>query len=257
MNSPSGEAELELKTDIESGMNDEIKKIRAVYFIGIGGIGMSAIAKFFQSNGIRVSGYDRSETVLIKELEAEGIDVHFDENVEIIPKDVDLVVYTPAVPMDHKEFVFYQQNGYKVLKRSDVLQMITRSSFNICVAGTHGKTTTTTMIAHLLRDSGYGCNAFLGGISVNYGTNFWGSEKNVCVIEADEYDRSFLRLSPDVALISSMDPDHLDIYGTEEALQDAFIEFGKKVKPGGLLLNKFWLKRGAELKADQHLVYSL
>ena len=140
MNSPSGETELELKTDIESGMNDEIKKIRAVYFIGIGGIGMSAIAKFFQSNGIRVSGYDRSETGLIKELEAEGIDVHFDENVEIIPKDVDLVVYTPAVPMDHKEFVFYQQNGYKVLKRSDVLQMITRSSFNICVAGTHVRT---------------------------------------------------------------------------------------------------------------------
>ena len=134
---------------------------------------MSAIARFFHSNGIRVSGYDRSETDLIKELEAEGIEIHFDENVEMIPKDVDMVVYTPAVPKDHKELVFYRQNGYKVVKRSDVLQMITKSSFNICVAGTHGKTTTTTMIAHLLRDSGYGCNAFLGGISVNYGTNFW------------------------------------------------------------------------------------
>src|ERR1051326_8363288 len=175
-------------------MNDEIKKIRSVYFIGIGGIGMSAIARFFQSNGIRVSGYDRSETGLIKELETEGMEIHSDENVEMIPKDVDLVVYTPAVPKDHKELVFYQQSGYKVVKRSDVLQMITKSSFNICVAGTHGKTTTTTMIAHLLRDSGYGCNAFLGGISVNYGTNFWSQaptgasepgERNVCVVEAD------------------------------------------------------------------------
>jgi UDP-N-acetylmuramate--alanine ligase len=238
-------------------MNDEIKKIRSVYFIGIGGIGMSAVARFFHSNGIMVSGYDRSETGLIKELEAEGIQIHFDENVEMIPKDVDIVVYTPAVPKDHKELVFYQQNGYKVVKRSDVLQMITKSSFNICVAGTHGKTTTTTMIAHLLRDSGYGCNAFLGGISVNYGTNFWGSESNVCVVEADEYDRSFLKLDPDVAVISSMDPDHLDIYGTAKAMEEAFIDFSKKIKEGGLLLSKFGLKRGKDLEARRHLTYSL
>ena len=238
-------------------MNDEIKKIRSVYFIGIGGIGMSAIARFFHSNGIRVSGYDRGETGLIKELEAEGIRIHFDENVEMIPKDVDLVVYTPAVPRDHKELVFYEQNGYKVVKRSDVLQMITKSSFNICVAGTHGKTTTTTMIAHLLRDSGYGCNAFLGGISVNYGTNFWGSERNVCVVEADEYDRSFLKLDPDVAVISSMDPDHLDIYGTAQAMEEAFVDFSKKIKPGGLLISKFGLKRGKDLAASRHLTYSL
>jgi len=238
-------------------MNDEIKKIRSVYFIGIGGIGMSALARFFHSNGIAVSGYDRIETALVKELEAEGIEVHFDEDLEKIPKDVNLVVYTPAVPKDHKEFGFYQQNGYRVVKRSDVLQMITKSSFNICVAGTHGKTTTTTMIAHLLRDSGYGCNAFLGGISVNYGTNFWGSERNVCVIEADEYDRSFLKLDPDVAVISAMDPDHLDIYGTAQAMEDAFIDFSKKIKPGGLLISKFGLKRGKELKASEHLTYSL
>ena len=238
-------------------MNDEIKKIRSVYFIGIGGIGMSALARFFHSNGIAVSGYDRIETALVKELEAEGIEVHFDEDLEKIPKDVNLVVYTPAVPKDHKEFVFYQQNGYRVVKRSDVLQMITKSSFNICVAGTHGKTTTTTMIAHLLRDSGYDCNAFLGGISVNYGTNFWGSERNVCVIEADEYDRSFLKLDPDVAVISAMDPDHLDIYGTAQAMEDAFIDFSKKIKPGGLLISKFGLKRGKELKANEHLTYSL
>jgi len=257
---------LKLKTDIELRMNDEIKKIRSVYFIGIGGIGMSAIARFFHSNGIKVSGYDRSETELIKELEAEGLEIHFDENVEVIPKDVDIVVYTPAVPKDHRELVFYQQHGYKVVKRSDVLQMITKSSFNICVAGTHGKTTTTTMIAHLLRDSGYGCNAFLGGISVNYGTNFWsqtpagaseGNDKNVCVVEADEYDRSFLKLDPDIAVISSMDPDHLDIYGTAQAMEEAFIDFSEKMKPGGLLISKFGLKRGKDLQARRHLTYSL
>src|SRR5258706_12315123 len=191
-------------------MNDELKKIKSVYFIGIGGIGMSAIARFFDSIGVKVSGYDKTETALTKELQKKGIDVHYEENIELIPKDVDLVVYTPAIPGDHEELLYYKQNGFKVIKRSDVLQIITNSSFNICVAGTHGKTTTTTMIAHLLRDSGYGCNAFLGGISVNYGTNFWSrtpaeasenSERNVSVIEADEYDRSFLKLSPDVAII--------------------------------------------------------
>jgi UDP-N-acetylmuramate--alanine ligase len=238
-------------------MNDEIKKIKSVYFIGIGGIGMSAIARFFHANGIKVSGYDRSESGLVHELEAEGIPVHFEEKTEYIPKDVDLVVYTPAIPTDHKELDFYQKNGYRVMKRSDVLQMITESSFNICVAGTHGKTTITTMIAHLLRNSGYGCNAFLGGISVNYGTNFWSSEKNVCVVEADEYDRSFLKLSPDIAVISAMDPDHLDIYGTAQAMEQAFIDFSHKVKPGGLLLSKFGLRRGKDLTAGKHQTYSL
>lgn len=238
-------------------MNDELKKIRSVYFIGIGGIGMSAIARYFQSQGVEVSGYDKTSTGLTKELEQSGIAVHYEENVDIIPKHVQLVVYTPAVPKDHKELVYYQQNGYKVVKRSDVLQMITESSFNICIAGTHGKTTITTMIAHLLRDSGYGCNAFLGGISVNYATNFWVSEKNVCVVEADEYDRSFLKLSPDIAIISAMDPDHLDIYGTAETMEQAFIDFSRKVKPGGLLISKLGLKRGKELKADRHWTYSL
>lgn len=218
---------------------------------------MSAIARFFHSKGITVSGYDKTETELVKQLKEQGIDVHFKEDVDAVPKDVDLVVYTPAVPGDHKELVFYQQNGYRVVKRSDVLQMITESSFNICVAGTHGKTTITTMIAHLLRDSGYGCNAFLGGISVNYETNFWSSEKNVCVVEADEYDRSFLKLTPDIAVISAMDPDHLDIYGTAEAMEQAFIDFSKKIRPGGSLVSKFGLKRGSELKATNHLRYSL
>ena len=218
---------------------------------------MSALARYFQSQKKRVSGYDKTSTVLTKTLEQSGIVIHYEDSVELAPKDVQLVVYTPAVPKTHKELLFYQEHGYTVMKRSEVLGLISSSSFNICVGGTHGKTTITTMIAHLLRDSGYGCNAFLGGISVNYNSNFWSDERNVCVIEADEYDRSFLRLSPDVAVISSMDPDHLDIYGTEEALQDAFIEFGKKVKSGGLLLNKFGLKRGSELTADQHLTYSL
>jgi UDP-N-acetylmuramate--alanine ligase len=228
-----------------------------VYFIGIGGIGMSAVAGYFHSNGIKVSGYDKTQTPLTKELEQAGINIHYEENTEMIPKEAKLVVYTPAIPKEHNELVYYQQNGYKVVKRSDVLQMITESFFNICVAGTHGKTTISTMIAHLLRDSGYGCNAFLGGISGNYGTNFWSSEKNCCVIEADEYDRSFLKLSPDVAVISSMDADHLDIYGTAVEMENSFIEFSSKIKAGGLLLSKFGLKRGKEFKADKNVKYSL
>ena len=247
-------------------MNDEFKKIRSVYFIGIGGIGMSAIARYFHAKGIKVSGYDITVTTLTKELESSGIKVYYEENINKVPKEVELVVYTPAIPKENKELVFYRQNGYKLMKRSDVLQIITESSFNICVAGTHGKTTITTMIAHLLRDSGYGCNAFLGGISVNYGTNFWSqiptgvsesNEKNICVIEADEYDRSFLKLSPDVAVITAMDADHLDIYGTAESMENSFIEFSNKVKSGGLLISKFGLKRGKELRAENQLTYSL
>jgi UDP-N-acetylmuramate--alanine ligase len=238
-------------------MNEELKNIRSVYFIGIGGIGMSALARFFHSKGMEVSGYDRTESALTKELEQGGIKVHYHENVDEIPRDVQLVVYTPAVPADHRELVFYRQQGYKVVKRSDVLQLITASSLNICVAGTHGKTTITTLVAHLLRDSGYGCNAFLGGISVNYGTNFWSSEKNVCVVEADEYDRSFLKLNPDIAVITAMDPDHLDIYGTAEAMEQAFIDFSGKIKSGGLLISKYGLKRTTALTADRHWTYSL
>ena len=194
---------------------------------------MSAIARFFQSGGVKVSGYDKTPTPLTRELEASGIAVHYEENTALIPTAPDLIVYTPAVPAAHAELVYYREHGFSVVKRSDVLQLISKSSFNICIAGTHGKTTITTMTAHLLRDSGFGCNAFLGGIAVNYGSNFWSSEKNVCVIEADEYDRSFLKLSPDVAVITAMDADHLDIYGTAEAMEEAFIGFSKAVKPGG------------------------
>lgn len=232
-----------------------INDIKTIYFIGIGGIGMSAIARYFLSIGKNVSGYDRTETVITKQLEAEGIAVHYHEDLNLIPKEVEYVVYTPAIPKEHKELLFYQNNGYNVVKRSDILGVITQGSYNICVAGTHGKTTTSTMIAHLLRDTGYGCNAFLGGISANYNTNFWSNERNVCVIEADEYDRSFLKLSPDVAIVTAMDADHLDIYGTEENVKDAFRQFAQKVKPGGLLVKKFGLDMN--LKADQTMIYSL
>ena len=262
-----------MKDDMtEKDNNFSLAAVSSVYFIGIGGIGMSAIARWFHAWGKKVSGYDKTESTLTKELQQEGIDVHYEENVALIPKDASLVVYTPAVPEDHAELVYYRENAYQVVKRSDVLGLITESSFNICIAGTHGKTTTTTMVAHILRDSGYGCNAFLGGISGNYGTNFWShmptgvpgsSEKNVCVVEADEYDRSFLKLNPDVAVITAMDPDHLDIYGTAEAMEQAYIDFAKKIRAAGLLVSKFGIKRGRELtavfteKCSRHLTYSL
>ena len=231
--------------------------VKRVYFLGIGGIGMSALARFFNTNGAAVSGYDKTETVLTKKLVAEGIAIHYEDNIEFIDKEAELVVYTPAVPKDHKELNYFLQNNYNLVKRSEVLGAITNSSYNICVAGTHGKTTTSTMVAHILRHSGYGCNAFLGGIAVNYNSNFWASKKNVSVVEADEYDRSFLKLSPDVAIISSMDPDHLDIYGTAENLEQAFIDFSARIKPGGLLLSKYGLKRTEDLKAHEHLTFHL
>jgi UDP-N-acetylmuramate--alanine ligase len=235
----------------------DIKDITRIYFIGIGGIGMSALARYFKIHGREVSGYDKTPTTLTDQLSSEGIKVHYEDNIELIDRKAQLVVYTPAVPADLQELRYYIQNNYAVAKRSDVLGAITKSSFNICVAGTHGKTTTSTMVAHILRHSGYGCNAFLGGIAVNYNSNFWSSERNVCVVEADEYDRSFLKLSPDVAVITAMDADHLDIYGTPEAVQQAFIDFSGKLKPGGLLLSKFGLQKDKELKADRHTRYSL
>ena len=234
----------------------ELNNIQKIYFVGIGGIGMSALARYYKSKNYAVSGYDKTSTPLTQLLEKEGIDIHYNENVDIIPKDVEVVVYTPAIPKEHAELVYYKQHGYKVVKRSDVLQWITESSFNVCVGGTHGKTTVTSMIAHILRDTGFGCNAFLGGIAANYNTNFWSSEKNVSVVEADEYDRSFLKLVPDVAVITSMDPDHLDIYGTPEEVEKAFIQFSQKVKPNGCLVTKHGLKRGDELKAANHYTYS-
>lgn len=235
----------------------ELKKIHRIYFVGIGGIGMSAIARFFNEKGVKVSGYDKTSTGLTQQLEAEGIDIHYSEDLDKIDKAANLVVYTPAIPATQKELVYYRENGYEVVKRSDVLQEITRELFAITVAGTHGKTTVSTMIAHILRHTGYGCNAFLGGISSNYGKNFWSSERQVAVIEADEYDRSFLKLSPDIAVLTAMDPDHLDIYGTEQAVVDAFIQYTKNIKPNGTLLARHGLPHGAELEGDNKLFYSL
>ncbi len=217
---------------------------------------MSAIARYFLSRGVRVSGYDKTSTPLTQTLTAEGAGIHYEENTDRIPKDVDLVVYTPAVPAQHAELEYYRENGYKVVKRSDVLKIITESSFNICVAGTHGKTTISTMIAHMLRHTGYGCNAFLGGISANYQSNFWSSERNVCVVEADEYDRSFLKLTPDVAVVTATDADHLDIYGTPAEVENAFVEFSKKIKPGGCLIVKHGLKRKKDFEAEKQMTYA-
>lgn len=231
------------------------RPIKSVYFLGIGGIGMSALARYYNSRKVKVSGYDKTATALTDTLVREGIAVHFKDDVELLDKDAEVVVYTPAIPADHKELNFYKSNGYTLLKRSQVLGSITANNFNICVAGTHGKTTTSSMIAHVLRDSGFGCNAFLGGIAANYDTNFWASEKNVCVAEADEYDRSFLQLTPDIAVVTAMDADHLDIYGDEKHMQDAFIQFTGKIKTGGLLISKLGIKRDDEFVASNKTTY--
>ncbi|KAA5537310.1 UDP-N-acetylmuramate--L-alanine ligase [Taibaiella lutea] len=234
-----------------------IDSIQKVYFVGIGGIGMSALARFFNERGAEVKGYDRTETELTNSLKSEGIKIHFEDNIDALDKDVQLVVYTPAIPANHKELNWYRDNNYPVYKRSDVLQWITESMFAITVAGTHGKTTISTMIAHILRDTGFGCNAFLGGISANYEKNYWGSENKVAVIEADEYDRSFLKLKPDVAVLTAMDADHLDIYGDLETMEEAFIQYTKNIKADGSLWAKHGLKHGSRLQAKNKFTYSL
>ena len=235
----------------------DLKHIHNIYFIGIGGIGMSALARYFRLHGKTVSGYDKTETALTKELVKEGIPVSYIDDPDSIPKDVQLVVYTPAIPKDHKGLGYYRHHGFELMKRSEVLGLITADSLNVCVAGTHGKTTISTMIAHILRDSGMGSNAFLGGISSNYNTNFWSHKNNICVVEADEYDRSFLKLHPDIAVISSMDADHLDIYGTGEAVNEAFIAFSRKIKSGGTLVQKHGLPVPKPTEDIQQLSYHL
>ena len=235
----------------------KLDTIKNIYFIGIGGIGMSALARYFVAKGCVVSGYDKTQTILTEALSELGIDIHYEDNIDLIDKNASVVVYTPAIPESHSELAYYRANGYEVVKRSDVLGWITEGTVNICVAGTHGKTTVSTMIAHLLRDSGYGCTAFLGGIAANYNTNFWSSNNYVVVVEADEYDRSFLKLHPSVAVITSMDADHLDIYKTAEAFEDAFVSFSEKVKAGGLLLAKKGLAREASFDTSKLVTYSL
>ena len=215
--------------------------MKNIYFIGIGGIGMSAIARYYNAKGFKVSGYDKTPSPLTHELEAEGIEVHYEDNVDFVPKDVDetLVVYTPAVPKDMGELVYVQEKGYRVIKRSRMLGEIADRQRCMAVAGTHGKTTTSTLTSHIFTASGEGCSAFLGGISKNYGTNLLISENDVIVAEADEFDRSFLQLFPETAVITSMDPDHLDIYGDEAHIREAFKAFASQVS--GTVIAKYGL----------------
>ena len=220
----------------------ELKDIKSVYFVGAGGIGMSAIARYFLHIGVVVAGYDKTPSALTKELEKEGMDIHYEENVALIPaacKDASstLVIYTPAIPQEHQELVYFHENGLTIEKRAQVLGTLTRSHKGLCVAGTHGKTTTSTMCAHIMHQSHVDCNAFLGGISKNYGTNYILSDKSdYVVIEADEFDRSFHWLRPWMSVITATDPDHLDIYGTKEAYLESFRHYTELIQPGGALI---------------------
>ena len=230
----------------------DVNTIKSVYFIGAGGIGMSALVRYFLSKGKKVAGYDRTPSELTEKLIQEGADIHYQEDINEIPaeckdKEHTLVVYTPAIPSTHQEFQFFEKNGFTMEKRAQVLGTITRSSKGLCVAGTHGKTTTSTMAAHLLHQSHVECNAFLGGISKNYGTNLLLSDKSErVVIEADEFDRSFHWLSPYMAVVTATDPDHLDIYGTKEAYLESFTQFTSLIQPGGVLI----LHEGLEMKPN-------
>ena len=230
--------------------------MKNVYFIGIGGIGMSAIARYYNGKGYRVSGYDRTPSELTGQLEAEGIGVHYTDDISFIPKDVaeTLVVYTPAVPADMGELVYVQKHGYRVIKRSRMLGEISSGQACMAVAGTHGKTTTSTLAAHIFTEAGPGCSAFLGGISKNYGTNLLVSDNPVIVAEADEFDRSFLQLFPETAVITAIDADHLDIYGDYAHVLEAFRIFASQVS-GTLILKKGLPVSGADTKA-RILTYS-
>ncbi len=220
----------------------EIKDIKAVYFVGAGGIGMSAIARYFIHRGIVVAGYDKTPSNLTKQLEKEGMLIHYTEDVTEIPhacKDPKtcLVIYTPAIPAEHKELIFFREGGFEIQKRAQVLGTLTRTHKGLCVAGTHGKTTTSTMCAHIMHQSSVDCNAFLGGISKNYGTNYILSDNSdYVVIEADEFDRSFHWLRPWMSVITATDPDHLDIYGTKEAYLESFRHYTELIQPGGALI---------------------
>ena len=210
--------------------------VKSIYFVGIGGIGMSALARYFKKHGAAVAGYDRSETALTKALAADGIQVHYDDNPGLIPANVDLAVWTPAVPADHQELTWLRNNNIPLKKRSEVLGMISKSRRCVAIGGTHGKTTTSTMTMWLLRATGVDVTAFVGGISGNLGSNFIEGDSEWVVVEADEYDRSFLQLYPEVAVINSVDADHLDIYGDEASVRKSYEQFAAQTRPGGLLL---------------------
>ncbi len=229
----------------------ELKDIKAVYFVGAGGIGMSAIARYFLNKGMTVAGYDKTPSELTHNLEKEGMQIHYEENVNAIPQECrdashTLIIYTPAIPVEHKELVFFRERGFDIQKRAQVLGTLTRTHKGLCVAGTHGKTSTSTMCAHIMHQSSVDCNAFLGGISKNYGTNYILSESDYVVIEADEFDRSFHWLRPWMSVITATDPDHLDIYGTKEAYLESFRHYSTLIQPGGALI----IRKGLEMKAE-------
>lgn len=233
--------------------------VKRIYFIGIGGIGMSALARYFRLHGAEVYGYDRTATDLTRALEAEGMQIHYDDDVAQIPENVDLVVFTPAVPKDHRELNWFQEHNYPIKKRSEVLGLISEAKRCIAIAGTHGKTTTTTMAAWLLRASGVDATAFLGGISANFDNNFVEGASDWVVVEADEYDRSFLQLHPEIAIINSIDADHLDIYGSAEAVVESYEQFIRQLKPGGKLIYRHGLpleKVADELRAAGRQVFT-
>ena len=226
-----------------------LSSIKSLYFIGAGGIGMSNLVRYFLFKGKNVAGYDRTESSLTRQLNAEGASIHYEDNIDLIPeiyksKEETLVVYTPAIPNTHSELKYFKDNGFEIMKRAQVLGEITKTNRGLCVAGTHGKTTTSSMVAHLLKQSHVDCNALLGGILKNYDSNLLLSDKSdLTVIEADEYDRSFHWLSPYMAIITSADPDHLDIYGTEEAYRESFEHFTSLIREDGVLL----IKEGVEI----------
>ena len=229
-----------------------INAIKTVYFVGAGGIGMSAIARYFLKKGLVVAGYDKTPSDLTRQLEKEGMLIHYEENLDEIPhvckqKEDCLVIYTPAIPESHKELTFFRTNGFEIQKRAQVLGALTQAHKGLCVAGTHGKTTTSTMCAHIMHQSHLDCNAFLGGISKNYGTNYILSDSDYVVIEADEFDRSFHWLRPWMSVITATDPDHLDIYGTKEAYLESFRHYTELIQPGGALI----IHRELEMK--EHL----
>src|SRR5690554_6306431 len=229
-----------------------IDHIKYIYLIGIGGIGMSGLARYFKSQGYFVEGYDRTETELTKQLVQEGIAIVYEDDSSLIPEEVKevsletLIIYTPAIPSDSQILNFFKEKGHVLHKRAEVLGLLSKSKYTIAVAGTHGKTTTSCLIAHILTDSGYHCSAFLGGITSNYNTNMLISDSNLLVVEADEYDRSFLTLHPDIAIVTSTDADHLDIYDNRDQLIESFKLFINQVTANGVRI----IRKGLVLQSD-------
>ncbi len=225
---------------------------RSVYFLGIGGIGMSALARYYAAAGVKVSGYDKTSTALTTMLQNEGIDVHFNPDIKRIPEDVELVIYTPAVPRDNEEFKYFSESGIPMIKRSKAMADLVNTRFCIAVAGTHGKTSISSITTHILKTSGKRVLAFVGGLMKNYEKNLiFSADPEVCIVEADEYDRSFLNLTPDVAVISAIDSDHLDIYGNFDNLEEAFQQFASQVKPGGSIVTQ----QKVNIKNSEHKVF--